>query len=58
MLKVKPSTVRSWAHRGYLTRQGTGPHGIALYDVEEAEALIDKQRHRLQRWEAQRDLTP
>lgn len=35
----KPATVRSWAFRGLLIRRGTGKHGRALYDVEEAERL-------------------
>ena len=58
MAKVEFSTVRSWACRGLLHRRGTGPRGIALYDVEEAEALIDKRRLRLQRCEALRSSTP
>ena len=37
----KPATIRSWAHRypDRLPRRGTGKHGRALYDVEEAEQL-------------------
>jgi hypothetical protein len=37
----KPATIRSWAHRypRRLPRRGTGEHGRALYDVEEAEEL-------------------
>jgi DNA-binding transcriptional MerR regulator len=58
MARVKPATVRSWAHRGLLRRHGTDPHGRALYDAEEAEAIIDNRRHRLQHSEALRDLAP
>lgn len=36
------STVRYWAHRGWLHRHGTGPHGRALYDVTEAQELAAK----------------
>jgi DNA-binding transcriptional MerR regulator len=35
----KPSTIRYWASRGWLERKGTGHHGRALYDVEEADEL-------------------
>jgi DNA-binding transcriptional MerR regulator len=35
-------TIRYWAHRGWLTRRGTGPHGRALYDVDEAQELAAK----------------
>jgi hypothetical protein len=35
----KPSTIRSWASRGHLTRHGTSPQGRTLYNVEEAEEL-------------------
>lgn len=48
LTRVKPATVRSWAHRGHLTRHGTGPRGTALYDVEEAEALLDSKRRIVQ----------
>ena len=34
-----PATIRSWAHRGWLPRGGTGPRGRALYATEDAEAL-------------------
>lgn len=58
MTQRTPATIRSWAHRGLITRRGTGLHGIALYAVEDAEALVDKQRHGVQRSEALRDFTP
>ena len=58
MTGVTPATVRSWAHRGHLTRRGTGPRGTALYDVEEADALIDNRRHTLQRWEPSSTTAP
>jgi hypothetical protein len=35
-------TIRGWAHRGWLTRRGTGPHGRAMYDVDEAQELAAK----------------
>jgi hypothetical protein len=38
----KPATIRYWAHRGWLTRQGTGSHGRALYDLTEATRLAAK----------------
>ena len=53
-----PATIRSWAHRGLLERRGTGPRGIALYSVEEAESVLDKHRHEVQRSEPLRDFTP
>ncbi|AYN56883.1 MerR-like helix-turn-helix DNA binding domain protein [Arthrobacter phage Andrew] len=31
---VSPATVRSWQHRGWLVRMGTGPRNRALYDLE------------------------
>lgn len=58
MTSRTPATIRSWAHRGLIQRRGTGRRGIALYSVEDAEALIDKQRHGVQRSEALRDFTP
>jgi hypothetical protein len=31
-----PGAIRNWARRGLITRQpGTGPHGSALWDLEE-----------------------
>jgi hypothetical protein len=33
------ATIRWWAHRGWLTRRGTGPRGRALYDLTEATEL-------------------
>jgi len=38
MLGVSPSTIRSWAHRGLITREGTGSRGRALYDTAAARA--------------------
>jgi len=35
-------TIRGWAHRGWLTRRGTGPHGRAMYDVDDAQELAAK----------------
>ena len=34
-VQVAPATVRSWAHRGYLERKGTGPGSgrVGLYDL-------------------------
>lgn len=32
---VSPATVRSWAHRGWLVRRGTGRRNRALYDLAE-----------------------
>lgn len=45
-----PATVRSWAHRGLLTRRGTDQRGRALYDLNEVAELVAKldkpgQRH-------------
>ena len=34
-----PATIRSWAHRGLLSRRGTGPRNRALYSVTEAAGL-------------------
>ena len=36
----KPATVRSWAHRGLLTRRGTDRRGRALYDLHEVTDLL------------------
>jgi hypothetical protein len=38
----RPATIRYWAHRGWLHRRGTGPHGRALYDLTEASELAAK----------------
>ena len=35
MLARPQATIRSWTYRGHLHRCGTGPHGRALYDVDE-----------------------
>ena len=32
---VSPATVRSWAHRGWLVRRGTGRRNRALYSLED-----------------------
>lgn len=32
---VSPATVRSWQHRGWLVRKGTGKRNRALYDLED-----------------------
>src|SRR5215475_13660979 len=42
MVSRPQATIRSWAHRGDLKRRGTGPHGRALYDVDEALELATK----------------
>ena len=34
------TTIRKWAHLGYLTRHGTDPKGRALYDLNQAEQLL------------------
>lgn len=36
------STVRWWASKGWLERKGTGSHGRALYDIDEASALATR----------------
>lgn len=38
----KPATIRSWAHRGRLKREGTNGAGRALYDLEKALKLADQ----------------
>ncbi|MFD5975550.1 hypothetical protein [Streptomyces bacillaris] len=35
-----PATLRTWIHRGELTRHGYDPRGRALIDLGEVEALI------------------
>ncbi|MFG2763135.1 hypothetical protein [Streptomyces rubiginosohelvolus] len=35
-----PATLRSWIHRGELTRRGYDNRGRALVDLHEVEALI------------------
>lgn len=37
--KVKPATIRSWANRGQLVRQGTDHKGRTLYALAEVYAL-------------------
>ena len=53
-----PSTIRTWAHRGRLTRRGTDWRGRALYSLDDAEAILDQQRRRVQHLEAQRTTAP
>lgn len=38
-LKISPATVRSWAHRGRLTRRGRDARGRTLYSLTEAAEL-------------------
>lgn len=40
LLHVKPATVRSWAHRGRISRRGRDRHGRTLYSIAEASALV------------------
>ncbi|WP_267488061.1 hypothetical protein [Streptomyces sp. DH8] len=35
-----PATLRTWIHRGELTRHGYDPRGRALVDLHEVQALI------------------
>ncbi|POG47111.1 hypothetical protein BV881_12285 [Streptomyces sp. ZL-24] len=35
-----PATLRTWIHRGELTRHGYDPRGRALIDLDEVQALI------------------
>ncbi|MFB6696363.1 hypothetical protein [Streptomyces rubiginosohelvolus] len=35
-----PATLRTWIHRGELTRHGYDPRGRALVDLGEVQALI------------------
>ena len=42
MVNRPPSTIRRWAHNGWLQRRGTGHHGRALYDVTEATTLATR----------------
>jgi DNA-binding transcriptional MerR regulator len=53
-----PATIRSWAHRGLITRRGTGPRGRALYAIEDAEAVVDKQHSLVQHQEHSRSRAP
>lgn len=39
LLHVSPATVRSWAHRGRISRRGRDHRGRTLYSVAEATAL-------------------
>jgi hypothetical protein len=36
------ATIRSWAHRGLLTRHGTGHRRRALYSIDEASELATR----------------
>lgn len=38
--KVAPSTIRSWAKRGKLTRQGQDDKGRALYALADVYAVL------------------
>jgi DNA-binding transcriptional MerR regulator len=56
-----PATIRSWAHRGLISRKGTDRKGRALYDVDGAQALarhLDNQRKRVQHQERMRTTAP
>jgi DNA-binding transcriptional MerR regulator len=44
MLKVAPSTIRSWARKGWVERAGTSESGRALY---RAVDLLGHAQHRL-----------
>jgi DNA-binding transcriptional MerR regulator len=44
MLKVAPSTIRSWSRKGWVERAGTSESGRALY---RAVDLLGHARHRL-----------
>lgn len=33
--RVRPATIRSWAHRGKLTPHGTDAKGRTLYDLDD-----------------------
>ncbi|MCI4045118.1 hypothetical protein [Streptomyces sp. TRM75563] len=37
---TSPATLRTWIHRGELTRRGYDPRGRALVDLHDVEALI------------------
>lgn len=39
LLHVSPATVRSWAHRGRISRRGRDARGRTLYSIAEATAL-------------------
>lgn len=47
-LKIPYPTIRWWASEGLIERKGTGPRGVALYDVGEV-ARLAVQRGRLTR---------
>ncbi|MGW4030764.1 MerR family transcriptional regulator [Streptomyces sp. NPDC004838] len=32
---ITPATIRSWTHRGHLTRHSRDPHGRPLYDHDD-----------------------
>ena len=39
LLRVPAATIRQWARRGKLTRQGHDSKGRTLYDINEARTL-------------------
>jgi hypothetical protein len=39
-MRRSPAMIRKWAAKGLLHRQGTDPKGRALYDLDEAEKLL------------------
>lgn len=42
--KVKPALIRSWLHRGYITRQGHDRQGRALVDLAEVQKYAGTRR--------------
>ncbi|WP_432111380.1 hypothetical protein [Streptomyces sp. YPW6] len=39
---TKPATLRTWIHRGELTRRGYDDRGRVLVDLDEATALAEQ----------------
>lgn len=44
--RVRPATIRSWAHRGHLERAGTDPKGRALYVLDDVYRTAATHRRR------------
>ncbi|MGC3994074.1 MAG: hypothetical protein QM779_08220 [Propionicimonas sp.] len=45
VLQMSPGTIRTWKHRGLITRAGTDPHGRGLYYLADAKRILGRSAH-------------
>lgn len=45
LLDVRPVTIRQWANRRHITRQGTSPEGWTLFHVDEVLTYAKTRGH-------------